>query len=100
MQQGDYEKALECFTDAISLDDEEDVLYRCASPRSLGTLVHPSAFFFNSSLIATARSYPHCSYSNRCAAYCKLERWPEAVKDAEKVVELKPEWAKVRRRRR
>jgi tetratricopeptide (TPR) repeat protein len=33
-------------------------------------------------------------YSNRSAGYSKLEQYEEAVRDAEKCIELKPEWAK------
>lgn len=34
-------------------------------------------------------------YSNRSAAYCKLGQYNEALKDAEEVVRIKPDWAKV-----
>ena len=40
----------------------------------------------------------HVLYSNRSAAYCKSKRYAEALTDAEKVNELKPDWAKVGRR--
>ena len=33
-------------------------------------------------------------YSNRAAAYTKKEKFTEAIADAEKAIELKPEWAK------
>lgn len=35
-------------------------------------------------------------YSNRSAAYCKLGRYDEALKDAEEAIRLKPDWAKVK----
>lgn len=34
-------------------------------------------------------------YSNRSAAYCKLAQYNEALKDAEEVIRIKPDWAKV-----
>ena len=37
----------------------------------------------------------HVLYSNRSAAYCALKDYKEALKDAEKTVELKPDWIKV-----
>eukprot|EP00996_Jenningsia_fusiforme_P007002 NODE_903_length_1835_cov_160.438410_g796_i0.p1 GENE.NODE_903_length_1835_cov_160.438410_g796_i0~~NODE_903_length_1835_cov_160.438410_g796_i0.p1 ORF type:complete len:547 (-),score=118.08 NODE_903_length_1835_cov_160.438410_g796_i0:125-1765(-) len=36
----------------------------------------------------------HVLYSNRSAAYCALERYPKALEDAVRTVELKPDWAK------
>lgn len=36
----------------------------------------------------------HVLYSNRSAAYAKAEKYAEALKDAEKTVELKPDWGK------
>ena len=37
----------------------------------------------------------HILYSNRSAAYMKLERYQEALEDAEKTIEIKKDWAKV-----
>lgn len=37
----------------------------------------------------------HVLYSNRSAAYASLKNYNDALKDAEKTVELKPDWAKV-----
>lgn len=37
----------------------------------------------------------HILYSNRSAAYAKDEKYGLALTDAEKTVELKPDWAKV-----
>ena len=34
----------------------------------------------------------HVFWSNRSAAYSGAEKWNEALKDAEKTIELKPEW--------
>jgi stress-induced-phosphoprotein 1 len=36
----------------------------------------------------------HVLYSNRSAAYASLQKYDEALEDAEKTVELKPDWAK------
>lgn len=33
-------------------------------------------------------------YSNRSAAYASLKQWTEAIEDAEKTTELRPEWGK------
>lgn len=37
----------------------------------------------------------HFLYSNRAAAYTAIGRFPEAMQDAKKCIELKPEWSKV-----
>ncbi|KAI8892660.1 hypothetical protein BC833DRAFT_638652 [Globomyces pollinis-pini] len=36
----------------------------------------------------------HVLYSNRSACYASLKNFTEAVKDAEKTIEIKPDWAK------
>ena len=36
----------------------------------------------------------HVLYSNRSAAYAKLAKYENALKDAERAVEIKPDWAK------
>lgn len=36
----------------------------------------------------------HILYSNRSAAYASKKEWDNALKDAEKTTELKPDWAK------
>ena len=37
----------------------------------------------------------HVLFSNRSAAFAKLRKFPEALRDAEKTIELNPEWPKV-----
>ena len=37
----------------------------------------------------------HLLYSNRSAAYASLKKYDEALADAMKTVELKPDWGKV-----
>lgn len=37
----------------------------------------------------------HVLYSNRSAALTKAERYMEALGDADKVIEIKPDWPKV-----
>ena len=37
----------------------------------------------------------HILYSNRSAAFAKAEKYDLALTDAEKTMELKPDWAKV-----
>lgn len=37
----------------------------------------------------------HVLYSNRSASYSSLNKYNEALKDAEKTIELKSDWAKV-----
>lgn len=58
---GDLAKAVECYTEAISLDPSN-----------------------------------HVFYSNRSAAYAKDKKYEQALADAKKCVELKPDWGKVR----
>ena len=53
-------KAVECYTEAISLDPSN-----------------------------------HVFYSNRSAAYAKDKKYEQALSDAKKCVELKPDWGKV-----
>ncbi|KAK7330721.1 hypothetical protein VNO77_24919 [Canavalia gladiata] len=36
----------------------------------------------------------HVLYSNRSAAYASLQKYPEALADAQKTVDLKPDWSK------
>mmetsp|Transcript_16644 Transcript_16644/g.49794 ORF Transcript_16644/g.49794 Transcript_16644/m.49794 type:complete len:583 (-) Transcript_16644:8-1756(-) len=55
----DYEKAIECFTKAIELDDSD-----------------------------------HVFFSNRSAVYATTQQYQNALKDAEKVIELKADWPK------
>lgn len=38
----------------------------------------------------------HVFYSNRSAAYAKDKKYEQALSDAKKCVELKPDWGKVR----
>ena len=37
----------------------------------------------------------HVLYSNRSACYASLQRYDDALKDAEHTIQLKPQWAKV-----
>jgi stress-induced-phosphoprotein 1 len=37
----------------------------------------------------------HVLYSNRSAAYASMRDYQHALEDAEKTVQLKPDWAKV-----
>lgn len=37
----------------------------------------------------------HLSLSNRSHAYAQLERFSEALEDAEKVILIRPDWPKV-----
>ncbi|XP_068729564.1 stress-induced-phosphoprotein 1-like [Montipora capricornis] len=59
LQAGDFAKAIECYTEAISLNPSE-----------------------------------HVFYSNRSAAYAKDKKYEQALADAKKCVELKPDWGK------
>lgn len=38
----------------------------------------------------------HVFYSNRSAAYCKLELFDKALEDADECVKINPKWGKVR----
>lgn len=37
----------------------------------------------------------HVLYSNRSAAYMKLDKYQEALEDAQKTIDIKSDWAKV-----
>jgi stress-induced-phosphoprotein 1 len=37
----------------------------------------------------------HVLYSNRSASYCSLKKYDEALTDANKTIEIKPDWPKV-----
>lgn len=41
----------------------------------------------------------HVLYSNRSGAYASLQKYNEALQDAEKTIQLKPDWSKVERRK-
>ena len=38
----------------------------------------------------------HVLYSNRSACYCGLRKYPDALKDAERCIEMKGDWGKAR----
>ena len=38
----------------------------------------------------------HVFFSNRSAAYCKLQEYQKALEDANECIKLKPDWSKVR----
>lgn len=59
LQEGKFDEAIKCYTEAIALDGNNHVLY-----------------------------------SNRSAAYAKAEKYKLALEDAEKTVNLKPDWGK------
>lgn len=59
MSANNFDGAIAAYSEAISLDDKNHVLY-----------------------------------SNRSAAYAKAGRYQEALKDAEKTIELNPSWSK------
>ena len=40
----------------------------------------------------------HVLFSNRSAAFAKMNKFSEALRDAEKIVELNPDWPKVSRK--
>jgi stress-induced-phosphoprotein 1 len=80
---GDYPTALDHFTDAIEW-----------------LILAPDSEL--ASAIAKAGVEPrnlHLLYSNRSATYAALRDWPKALEDADRVVELKPDWAKAHFRR-
>lgn len=54
-----FVEAIKCYTEAISIDGKNHVLY-----------------------------------SNRSAAYAKCKKYDLALQDAEKTIELKPDWGK------
>ena len=60
LQAGDIAKAIESYTEAITLDPSN-----------------------------------HVFFSNRSAAYAKDQKYEQALTDAKKCVELKPDWGKV-----
>lgn len=60
LQAGKFSDAIKYYTEAITLDDNNHVLY-----------------------------------SNRSAAYAKASKYHQALEDAEKTVQLKPDWGKV-----
>ena len=60
LQEGDFDKAIKCYSEAIGLCPKNHVLF-----------------------------------SNRSAAYAKKEKYSEALVDAKKIVQLKPDWGKV-----
>lgn len=43
---------------------------------------------------AQAEPDNHVLYSNRCACYAALQRYTEALEDADKCIAIKPDWAK------
>lgn len=62
MKAGDFDEAVQHYSEAIALSPDSHVLY-----------------------------------SNRSAAYMKQDDYQKALEDAEKTVELKSDWGKVRR---
>jgi stress-induced-phosphoprotein 1 len=60
LQNGKFQDAIKCYTEAIALDKNNHVLY-----------------------------------SNRSAAYAKAGKYRPALEDAEKTIQLKPDWGKV-----
>lgn len=60
LQEGKFDDAIKCYTEAIGIDPNNHVLY-----------------------------------SNRSAAYAKLGNYSKALEDADKTVQIKPDWVKV-----
>jgi stress-induced-phosphoprotein 1 len=60
LQDGKFDDAIKFYTEAITLDNSNHVLY-----------------------------------SNRSAAYAKAGKYLQALEDAEKTLQLKPDWGKV-----
>ena len=55
---------------------------------------YDSAIGFYGEAIGLSRDN-HVLYSNRSAAYMKAEKYNQALKDAERTIEIKPDWGKV-----
>ena len=51
-------------------------------------------FFFSYTKAIDYDPTNHTNYSNRSAAYCNLEQYELALKDAEKCVQIAPDWVK------
>ena len=79
------ENAIKEFSKAINFDPTNHILYRCS-------------FWQNNRFIIKIRnwfSFRFWSASNRSACYAKIFKFENSLKDANKCVELMPNWAKV-----
>ena len=99
---GEYDVAIEKFSAAIALDPANHVLYRyvlCAIYCSVSVLrvalrTLYQDWYTNECFISVLINGIIVN-SNRSAAYASKKDYELALKDAEKTVEIKPDWAKV-----
>ena len=79
---------------------KEDIEAKCLELKGKGNRCfqdedyEAAVLFFTNCLELSAGASEEVYYSNRSAAFAKMERFREAKEDAEKAIECKPGWAK------
>ncbi len=95
-QAGEFLKAAAAYTQAIKLDPDNAVLYRCVRGRRGGPCNSSHACPLGLRCVPAQACAPahNCACSNRSAALLKLKKVSKALEDADKCIELRPEWEK------
>lgn len=86
MQEGQYEQAVASFTEAIRCDPKD---YRCGK-RSGGSAPRERRAGCEAPFAPSCRRF----FGNRSYCYYCLEQYPQALADAERAIQLAPDWPK------
>ena len=88
---GDYKTSIDFFSQAIQLDPNNHILYSNRSDRSSKKILIK--------LRGLTQFFLFLFVESRSGSYASLKDFENALKDAEKCISLKSEWAKVKKQK-